>query len=144
VTLAPDIAGFKDAQRRLRQTTGQDITFRIPVAPVWDPAVQRDPETGDPYDPTAVPTSGGGFTNVVVRASVNFKPIRVHILDEVQDFAGGVQRTDQVALTVDTLAYPPIQDATEFVLNGVDWKITEVIPDGLQTEDRKVIFGEVK
>lgn len=144
MTTGPNIVGFKDAQHRLREALGSDVLFRIPVAPVWDPSVPRDRETGMPYDPTAVPISGGDFTEVTLRVATNFKPIRVHIVDDVTTFAGGVERTDQTAVVVDAIDWPAVRFATEFVWNGVDWKITQVIPDGIAGTERYIVFGQVK
>jgi hypothetical protein len=57
----PDIAGFIAAQDRMRQVFGRDVPFNVPVAPVWPVDTQLD-ENGEPYDPTVVPSSGGGMT----------------------------------------------------------------------------------
>lgn len=142
---APDIAGFRDAQNRLREVLGQDVTFHVPEAVTWDPAVALDPETGQPYDPTTVPTSGGGHADVVIRVSVVFRTIRRGAVeDQVIDQPVGVMNDGTVALLIAQADYAAIQDATEFVLNGKDYRITDILPDGIGEIDRYVAFGEAR
>lgn len=140
----PDLAGFRDAQDRLRQALGQDIVFQIPVAKTWGPDVSLDPETGEPYDPTAVPVSGGGVTTVTVRATVIFRPIKRGDEDQVTGVAGGVMNDQNVALLVAATDFTEIEPATGFVLNGKDYSITDIMPDGLGEIDRYVVYGEAR
>lgn len=142
MTPSPDIAGFREAQARLRQKMGQDVAFSIPETPQWAPGVQLDPETGRPYDPTIEPTAGGGFTTVTHRVSVIFRPIRGRLQDETEATAMGIVSDDTAALLMDPADYPSVESAVKFDLNGTDYKITEAVPDGLAGVDRYVVFGE--
>lgn len=140
----PDLAGWREAQDRLREALGEDVTFSIPLPKTYDESVALDPETGEPYDPTVVPTSGGGFTSVIVRATVVFHPIKRGDEDQVEQSAVGMMDIKNVALLVGEADYPGIQDAAEFVLHGRDYRITDMMPDGLVGIDRYVVYGAAK
>lgn len=142
---SPDITGFREAQDLLRRELGTDVTFKLPVAPVYAAGVKIDPQTGRPYDPLIQPESGGGHTTVVVRASPVFRPIRVNVEDPIGgDTHGGLHRQESVALDIDDGDFPKVQDAVEFSLYGIDYKITDAIGQGLTDVDRNIIFGEAK
>jgi hypothetical protein len=138
----PDLDGWREAQARLRTALGQNVTFKIPLPKVWDPDVQLDPETGEPYDPTVVPTSGGGFAEIEKRVSVVFRPIHPNVEDPVLDEPAGVMHRESVALMADPADYPDIEDAARFTLQGNEYRVTSIDADGLVETDRYVIFGE--
>lgn len=124
---APDLTVFRDAQQRLRQSMGVDVTFQVPVPPVWPPDTQINPETGRPYDPTVDPESGGGHTPVVKRVGLIYKPISTE--DAVSEERSGVRRDKALALAVEVGDYPDIEDATEVTVGGVDYAITDILRD---------------
>lgn len=139
----PDIAGFKEAQDRLRTELGTDVMFDIPVPPVWPPGTQLDRETGEPYDPTVVPESGGGTTQVTVRALPVFRPIRTAGEDFVEAGPGGITRDRAAALDLADEDYAQVENATHFTLSGMRFRVTEAIPDGIEAApDRHIIYGE--
>jgi hypothetical protein len=140
----PDIAGFKDAQKRLRNYLGQEIDFQIPVPKTWGPDVALDPETGEPYDPTAVLTSGGGDTIVTVKATVIFRPIKRGDEDLVAGVAAGVMNEENVALYIDVSDFASVEAATGFSWNGKDYRITDMLPDGLTSIDHYIVYGEAR
>lgn len=146
LTNGPDLDGWRDAMNRLRIALGQDITFKVPVAPVYAAGVQLDPETHAPYDPTILPESGGDTTDVIIRVGVVQRPIRsARPADDVDmGSAAGPMLTTNVALIIGEADYVSIQDATAFVLNGRDYGITDIYPDGLTRIDRYIVYGEAK
>lgn len=145
MSVTPDIDGYKEATRRLRQRLGSTVTFRIPVAKTYGPDVAIDPESNEPYDPTQVPASGGGFTTHTLVCGVIFRPVRKSsVQDEVSSSPIGVERTDTVAVTVDAADWPTVDDATEFVLNTIVYNVTDSPPEGLVTIDRYIVFGQPK
>jgi hypothetical protein len=84
----PDIAGWADAQDRLRQKLGTVVVFLIPptLTPEDYPAdTSFDPETGLPFDPTIEHTSGEEPERVEVVASVVHRPIDTDVRDAAAD-----------------------------------------------------------
>lgn len=139
----PDLAGFVEAQNRLRGQVGMDVIFEIPVAAVYPVGTALDPESGEPYDPTVVPESGGGTTEVTVRASTVFRPIRTGGEDFVEAGAAGVTRDRSAAVDVAIGDFPQIAGATHFTISDMRFRITEEIPDGMTAApDRRIIYGE--
>lgn len=116
VAVTPDLAGFADAQRRLRQQLGVDAVFEIPGAATWDPAEPIDPDTGRPYDPFATPSSGGAPTTRTVRCTFASRPIAGG--DPQQSPLGAVD-VGQAALIMEAADYQLVQDATRVTV-GVE------------------------
>lgn len=146
ITDGPDIAGFQDAQERIRLALGQNVDFQIPIAPVYPDGTQLDPETGEPYDPTVDPTSGGGNTIVTKKVVVCYAPIQGSKVPNEKGREGwqGVARGESCALLASVDDFPDIEPATGFVLNEVEYQITEIIEDGLVGMERAVVFGEAR
>lgn len=139
---APSIAGWRDAMERLNQALGQLVTFKIPEARVWPAGTVVDPETGEPYDPTVVPESGGGVTAVTITATPVFKAIQPE--DPIFQGVGGVRRGSDAAVIVMDYDYVSIVGATEFTLFDVDYRLTELVADGLVDIDRYIAYGEAR
>lgn len=139
---SPNFDGFKDAQRRLRQEFGQDLTWITPIDPVWPEGTQINPETGEPYDPTVEPTSSGE-TRTIVRTSVVTRPIhgRGAIKDEVSKKAIGWMKDEGIVLIVDTEDYHLVRDATEVEYAGDTYTIREDHHDYLGPADRWLFFA---
>lgn len=140
--IVPDVSGFVEAQARLRDVLGTDVTFYVPTEIVWPAGTAIDPETGRPYDPMAEPESGGDFTEVVKRVGLVFNPVP----DEAPtgaDVRGGLRRDGNVAFSIDAADYPDIQGATEAETGGIRYRITG-IEDDAGPDDRYIAFGEAK
>lgn len=71
---AADLAGFRDAQVRLRQQFGEPVPFFTPQPATYASGVVMDPESGVPMDPT-IPALSSGFASAVVTASVVARPL---------------------------------------------------------------------
>ncbi len=141
---SPNIQGFIEAQNTLRQEFGVDVVFDIPVAPVYAPTVPIDPETGLPYDPTVVPTSGGGTTQVTILGLLVRQALPTNEQDEVTWSQSGVRRTDMAVLSIDPVDRPTIEGATSFTVQGIPYSVTDMTPDGIVDIDRWLVFGEAK
>lgn len=139
--MLPDIAGFRAAQEELIDKLGQDVTFHVPHAPTYPLGTVLDPETGKPHDPTIRPTNPGD-DDVVVRCTVVYRPIQGE--DDVQGGPGGVRRTSQMALALKVADFPAVEDARTATVNGVGFKLTDIVPDGLTEVQRYIAFLEAR
>lgn len=140
-----DLDGWRDAHARLNTALGVQVEFRVPTPKVYAANVAVDPETGEPYDPTAVPIPGGPPTAVIITVGPVFRPIRaVHPTDASVTSEAGLRREEDVALLIEEKDYPSVKDATEFTLFDIDYKLTEIIEDGLVARDRYIAYGEAR
>jgi hypothetical protein len=137
----PDIAGFLEAQERMREEFGRDVAFNVPVAATWPADTQLD-ENGEPYDPTVVPTSGGGTAPSVIHVGVVRQALPTNEEDEVDRGPGGVRSTERAVLIVAPPDYLTVQPAVSFELDGIAYTITDMTPDGIVGTDRWLVFGE--
>jgi hypothetical protein len=60
-----DLAGFADAQSRLRNQFAEEVTFMYPEQFAWPAGTPIDPETDEPYDPTVEPITASAASAVV-------------------------------------------------------------------------------
>lgn len=144
VRSGPDVDGWRDAHERLIQALGVSVEFRTPTPSVYASNVAVDPETGVPYDPTVVPVSGGAMTTALVMVGPVFRPLKPTPQDMIFQTTGGIRRNEDVALLVREVDYVTIQDATEFTLFNIDYKLTDIIEDGLVGRDRYIAYGEAQ
>lgn len=138
----PDIAGFFDAQARLRQQTGVDATFIIPTDPVWPPGTALNPETGKPFDPTVVATSAGVPVEVVVRCSILTRLVGA-IGNPTEDRAGGSFSGGSIALGVPEERRDEIDGATDVTVADVRYRVKDIKPDPAFNDVRRfIVFAE--
>jgi hypothetical protein len=139
----PDIDGFFEAQDRLREATGTNVRFLVPVDPVWPEGTQLDPETDLPYDPTIVPESGGDDTEVVIRCSTLTQLVNAQMSDATEERAGGVFRGESAALGFAPADLPLVQAARRFVLGDLTYRVTDMVADEkFNRIGRYMVFGE--
>lgn len=139
--VAPDFDGFRDAQVRLRENFGKDLTFYTPGATTYPPGTPLN-EDGRPYDPTIQP-SASGVTTQTVRVSVVSRPIgrsRGGMSAPISDEALGWVEAGDIVLIVDPEKLPPIKDATEVDYDGARWVIRTRDKDSLGPVDRYLLF----
>jgi len=67
--VTPDHAGFRDAQRRLRQAFGEPVRFLAPAVDAYPPGTRLDHEIGMPWDPTIEPIRDQPSTEVYCDAA---------------------------------------------------------------------------
>lgn len=138
----PDIAGFLDAQDRLRDKMGQDVDFMVRVASVWPGGTPLD-ENGEPYDPTVKPTSGGDLRPVTKRVGVMFKkasPLRPGA-DTQWETVGEFSGMD-IILNLNGTDYADVRTAVQVWFNGLKFRIVEFKPGGLGGVDRWLVYGQ--
>lgn len=137
----PDLAGFVEAQDKLRQELGEDIVFLGDVTVIYAPGVQVDAQTGRAYDPMVNPVSSG-VASAAVRCGVTFKAInRAGIGGESEVAAVGVFDSDHVMLNAPLTASAATASAVSFVARGDTYKITARKLDGIGILSRLLIFG---
>lgn len=141
MTDAPDTDGFVAAQRRLLTDLGGPVVFRVPQPATYAPEVALNPETGQPYDPTVVPTSGGDFAEVVVTGTAT--PVRALALDDAQTEPVGILPAGDMAVLIDSADEPSIDGATEFVVREQRYRITSMVGKGMRgVTYQYAVFGE--
>lgn len=134
----PNMAGFTDAQRRLRGAFGIDVTYHVPQAATFTGDV--DPESGGSFDPWEDPVSGGNFDDVVVRCSVVNRPLG-GTTDSAEAAPIGLVASDRIALIVDMADIDSIIDATYLTIYEQRFKVTEKRPDSLGSAQRYIVYA---
>jgi hypothetical protein len=124
----PDVQGFIAASQQLRQNFGSIATFSLPVSPVWPDDTAINPDTGAPYDAMVV-RSNASYTTVDLTVLVIVKqgsPLRPQS-DTEWEPAGDLSGMD-IILDIDALDYASVQEATEFAINDLNYKLEEWKP----------------
>lgn len=146
MSVSPNIAGFKEAQERLRDKLGFDVTFYTPLPLTYPPGTPTDPETGVPYNPTIRPTASG-FASASVRCSVVnrvFGLSRTGVEDQTESTALGIMSNTSLGLIMSEEDWPDVDEATEFEHLGIRYEIRDDTPDSLGGATRHVVVGEQK
>lgn len=139
----PDLIGFQEAQRRLREKLGRVVSFYTPTATVWptlSPGV-FDPETGVPYDPTIKPLASG-YVVASAKVSVVYAPLKTVRRDDEQADALGMRSRLNKDLILDIADAWVASAAVMYELDGEFWAIVNVKRDGLGSATRIIVFGE--
>lgn len=163
---SPDLAGFVDAQKRLRSKLGRSVTFFTPLTPIYPSSVgsgKIDPETHLPYDPVIqpagfrVPASGGaasgfvpagsqasGYASASATCSVVYHPLDTSEIRRPP--VAGTPFGNRDKANKDLIADPSdlavFERATWFLLDGEGYRIELIKPDGIGGLQRYVIYGE--
>lgn len=139
MSVSPDLTGFREAQRRLRDAFGQDVTFHWPPTQTWPEGTRLDPESGQPYDPTVKPVASAP-RSAVVKADVASSPGRK---DSTDTTAFGELEVGDVLLIVNPEDALAVAGATRFELpNGERYAVRATRDDGIGGVDRHLVFGE--
>lgn len=133
----PDLAGFSEAQQRLRSAFGEPVVFLAPVESVWPDGTPVDPETNRPYDPVLAATSSGQ-ASALVNATVAVRP---YGKPEAEWTALGATERDHVMLISDIAAASACEGAESFVVRDESYKVTAMRPDGIGGVQRWLTFG---
>lgn len=140
--MLPDLAGFADAQRRLRSRFGRVVTFYKPTDALYDPSVPLDEHTGQPFDPTIRPASGGALASASAVASVVYQPLQGTSRDRtVSDQLGRHSKLNK-DLILDISERAVASGAVRFEIDEEAWAIVDVKLDGIGELQRVVVFGE--
>lgn len=143
MSFAPDIAGFIAAQDELRTNLGSSVTFRTPIAPAWPAGTKINPDTGEPYSPM-VKRTNAEFTEQTVQALIIVKqgsPMRPQADTQVEEV--GLLPGMDIILDVDDEAKALVGDASQFVVNGQDFKVEEWKPFSVKDQVyRHLVYGQ--
>lgn len=134
----PELAGFVDAQQRLRDHLGAEIIFYDEPVVTFPPGTPIDPETGVPFDPT-VAGSAAAQASAAAQCSVAWGVQGKQILQS----AAGVDDVTQVVLITASANAAPLASASEFDWNSERYAITAQKPD-IRWQARWLIFGRRK
>lgn len=135
-----DLEAFADAQRRLRATMGEPVTFFGEAQVTFAPGVALDPETGEPYDPRIQPVdsfvpSASAVCNVAWRIVLGRGSGA-----EARDSAMGEFDFTHVVLITDAELGPLLDPMVRFKLRGDDWLISTQKDDAAWMK-RWVVYG---
>lgn len=133
---APDVQGFIEAQERLNDLLGEDVTFIALEPKVWPAGTQLDPETNEPFDPIIKPDSGGGEIATVVRCTPIEGAIRAQ--DPTRISPSGVRDTEELVFSVKWYDTPLVANAVYVDHNGERYHVTDIKND----DDRTLVYTE--
>jgi hypothetical protein len=139
----PDLTGYREAQVALVAQLGSDVPFFTPSAVTWPAEAILDPETGEPYDPTVVPTSSG-FTSASVRCGIAVRPIglsRRGVADDEGWTALGKFEDGEGVLLVPIADFEDndLDEATEAEIYNERYEVTQTDEDGLGDENHRML-----
>lgn len=137
----PNFDGFREAQKRLRQSFGHDVVWISYAAATYPPGTELNPETGEPYDPEVVPTSGGELRTTVRCSIVSRQVSGSPPKDQVTKKAIGWMEMGGVVAIVDIEDYHLVRDAVEFEYAGDRYTIRDDTHDYLGPVDRWLFWG---
>lgn len=131
----PDLAGFADAQRRLRREFGEAVTFLGEVTATFPDGTALDFE-GNPYDPTIEPETEAQASASAI-CTIAAKPTTG---TEEEPSQAGVFETGHVVLSADIADRALIEDKSHAVFRERRWLIDATQPDGIAGIQRLLVF----
>lgn len=139
---SPDLTGYREAQVRLVAELGSDVPFFLPTQTTYPEGAILDPESGTPYDPTVLPSSG--FTSATVRCGVAIRPIglsRRGIADEetLSAFGRFEEGEGVLILPIEDFEDNNIDQATECIVYNERYEISQHDEDGLADFNHRAI-----
>ena len=129
--MGADLAGFTDAQKRLREEFGEAVRFERPGVATY-PAGTKLGEDGKPLDPLVQPIGETDF-NTVVKCNVAFRS-----KDPAGDQAGW-HDVEHVRLIADISDRDKIDGATHALLRGQRYEVVSTTPDGIGGVQRYLV-----
>lgn len=137
---SPDLAGFADAQRRLRDGFGEQITFLQDAVVTFPPNTVFDPESGEPMDPTIVPTASAQ-ASAAVKCDVYFRAIsRGGTGKEEIQTPAGIFPSSHLMLIADITDRATCEPCNECIVRGDRMKIETQKPDGIGAVQRWLVY----
>jgi hypothetical protein len=124
----PDLAGFVDAQHRLRDVMGVDAVFIHTGARTYAAGVPMNPRTGRPYDPFTAPDTEVPETRETVRCG---KFSRFTRQGATTDTPIGFMADADLILTFDLADLPRVQGADRVEVEGEVWKLRATDEDSI-------------
>lgn len=143
MTVTPDVAGFREAQERLREEShfGERVTFYGKPVLTYPPGTALDPETGRAMDPTIKPDDTDTPTIEVV-GTITFKAInRAGVGGDTEITAMGLIDNMHVLAIFDIEHRDDLEPMERFDVRGESFKITSAKPDGIAGVERWLVYG---
>jgi hypothetical protein len=131
-----DVAGFADAQQRLRSQFGETAVFLKPPTFTYPGGTPIDPDTGRPYDPVIVPTASAQ-ASAAVQVSVVFAGQG----DAEEAVAVGFAERTRVMLIADIADRPRCEGAASVLLRESTYHITSMRADGIGALQRWLTYA---
>lgn len=128
----PDLAGFTDAQKRLREAFGERVTFVKPGVKTYPAGTKLDPETNEPMDPLIDPIDAPE-TRVVVNCNVAYRtqPAEADTI--------GWHDVEHVRFIADIADRAKIDGAKTAEARGQTYEIVSTTPDGIGGVQRYLV-----
>lgn len=136
----PDLAGFADAQGRLREAFAEPVVFIRPPELVWPSGTPIDPETGAPYDPTIDPVSWSDDT-AEIPCDILTQPLTK---DDVTWTALGATERDHAIFIAASGTASAASGASAVVARDEDYMVTSQKFDGVAGVQHFLTFGRKK
>jgi hypothetical protein len=140
----PDLAGFAEAELKLREQFGVDATFIIPGVDAWPADTPTDPETGKPYDPFLAPEVDNPDVQITLRCSYVHRPFTPGLwggMDTPQTPLGVVDR-GMAALILTAEQRNQVRGATRVVIGEETWDVELWRNDVQFNLDRWLVYLE--
>ena len=144
----PDLSGFRDAQERLVDGLGLDVTFHFTDVMTYASGVYLDPETGKPMDPLVSPSATApASAAIVVRATVirRIPQLTRSGQNDGNATAGGIIPTGKAWLRIPEGTYDQdIKMAERVEINNEMFIIERFVEDGIGAQgDRLYVECEM-
>lgn len=138
--IQPNLAGFVDAQQRLRSQFGEPVWFIKPSSVTFAPNTNIDPSTGQPFDPAIKPIASAA-ASASAQCNVFFRAIsRGGMGHEFAQSAADIRNWSLVMLITDISNRSICQGAVQVLLRGDTWKVMSEKPDGLGDTQRWLVY----
>lgn len=135
-----DIAGFADAQQRLRQQFGESCVFLQAPVFTYAGATPIDPDTGAPYDPVIQPTSSAQ-ASAAVNCNVAFVAMGRTSEDADREGAAGFADRTRVMLISDISDRALCEGAVTVLLRQHAYQVTSQKADGVGALQRWLTYA---
>lgn len=134
----PDLAGFAEAQGRLRDHFGEVVVLLRPTAHSWPSGTPLDPESGEPFDPVLAAQGSASMASAQITANIAERPFG---RADVEWTNIGARETDDVMLIADVGASAALASATRFEARGTHYEMRSWRFDGIGGIQRAIAFG---
>lgn len=135
-----DLAGFADAQRRLRQQFGETCVFLQPPILTYPGGTPIDPDTAMPYDPVTQPTASAQ-ASAAVNCNVVFVAMGRTSEDADREGAAGFADRTRIMLIADLADRALCEGAVTVLLREHAYQVTSEKADGIGALQRWLTYA---
>lgn len=136
----PDLAGFAQAQDRLRKHFGEVCWFIREASVTFPPSTPIDPQTKRPYDPLIKPSASAQASGAV-KCNVAFRPTVGADAETQMTPIGWAEETD-ILLIAPSAAASAASGAQEVLVRDERYKVVAMKPDGIGSKQRLLAWGK--